>query len=176
MTIVCQQQPVGGRELVHGAVNARRQLSLLPSLRGSPQVGSAIPVYRLSRHSVSLPKPLSRARKIGWRYPIVRGDAPGFVALLKKADRLEFGGIHEGSLAKNLLDAAALAKQALPHTETFEPRILEVPSLRLHALWMFAPRAGGRFISLIRGRAVGQTTQLQIADNFDSLIKTGLPP
>jgi hypothetical protein len=170
MAIVGQAEPVGGREIIHAALSRRiRRPKPIASLKGSPKTGAALPVYRISRKGALVSKPLSRAKKIGWRYLIVGGSAIGLAVLARRSQRLEFGGIHEGALPDSLLKAAELAEQRSgAETKTFEPRLLEIPSQHVFALWMFAPRVGSFFIPLTGSG----TESLRVVDKIEILAKT----
>ncbi len=144
-------EPSGGRDIVHSALSQRSHRSQhLPALRGSPQTGAPLPVYLLSRDEALLSNPLSAARLIGWKYPIVGGDAPGLATLLIAPDGPKFAGITHGPLPSRLLDAAALADDHLESlAEEFEPRLLEIPALHICALWLFRAEGENFFISLM---------------------------
>ena len=151
MPIKVQIEPVGGRDIVNTALSKRSHRSQhLPALRGSPKTGSPLPVYLLNQEEALLPDPLSAANLVGWKYPIIGGDSAGIAFLLKTSDGLKFGGISHGNLPKRLLDAAVIADNHLKsRTEEFEPRLLEVPALRIYALWLFCDVRDDIFISLM---------------------------
>jgi hypothetical protein len=110
----------------------------LPSLKGSPKIGTPLPNYILDPGDVSRSSPLAAARRVGWKYPVVDGAAPGLATLVEKAGTLAYTGINHGISAERLIDAAILADDNLRSTvDEFEPRILEIPALRLYALWLY---------------------------------------
>ncbi len=140
-------------------------------MRGSPQTGAPLPVYLLSHDEALLPDPLPAAKLIGWNYPIVGGDSAGLAFLLIAPDGLKFAGISHGPLADRLLDAAALAENhPESRAEEFEPRLLEIPGLRIYALWLFHAERENLFISLMDGQPPG-SSGLQIENDIQPRIR-----
>lgn len=89
---------------------------------------------------------------VGWLYPIVSGESVHLVSVRKQVDGLTFAGISQGALGYRVLEAAALAEQAVRKREqTFEPRILEIPALRLICLWLCGRKTRSLYISLLEG-------------------------
>ena len=175
MTIKTQVEPAGGRDIVHSALSQRsHRAKHFPSLSGTPQTGAPLPVYLLSRDEASLQNPLANAKLIGWKYPILGGDSVGLASLLITEDGLKFAGINHGLLSGRLLDAAVLAdsKQG-PLAKEFEPRLLEIPSLRIYALWLFCTGSENSFISLMDGHPPG-SAKLRIVKSIRSRIRTAL--
>ncbi len=150
MAIIRAREPVRGREIVHAALRRTiREDHPVPLLRNFGQTGAPLPIYRIGPTGIAHPHPITRAKKIGWRYPIVNGGSPGLACLLQKSDCLEFSGVSDGQFPERLFDAAAVAEEQLGHLERkFQPRLLEIPSLRLYLLWLFSPRRESRFIPL----------------------------
>jgi len=84
----------------------------------------------------------AKARPIGWRYLIVRGEPVAF-ADVKPADTgaLAFSRLTHGAVPQRLAQAAELAEQAYGSSaDSFEARILEIPSLYEAALWLHGAR------------------------------------
>ena len=159
MALKGQAEPVGGRDIVNDALRQRaHRAQQSPALRGSPQTGAPLPVYLLGREEALLSDPLGAAKLIGWKYPVIGGDSPGIASLLIAPDGLKFAGINHGPLPERLLDAAVLADRNLgPLEETFEPRLLEIPALRLYALWLFRNDRENFFVSLMDGQPPGSS-------------------
>lgn len=138
MVIRRQPEPPGARNILHAALITRmRSARHILALRGSPRTGAPLPIYRLSYSATASPEPLRKARKVGLYYPIVGGDTPGLGHLIIARGGLRFAGVSEGRLALGLLDAATLAEDKLrTKTRIFTARLLEIPSLRIYALWL----------------------------------------
>jgi len=161
MTIIIQKPPARGRIIVHAELQKRLGRSEhIRSLLGSPQTGSALPLYRISTASASKAHPLKRARKVGWQYPLVGGEYPGLVLLFQKRTGLKYAGIIEGGMPKRLIEVAFVAEQHLRNTdEIYEPRLLEMPWQRLVLLWMRGSRGTNWFYPISRARADWEATR-----------------
>jgi hypothetical protein len=168
MPIVSQLQPKNAREIVHMALGQRlHRAEHAASLRGAPRTGAALPVYRIAKANISDRTLLSRAKKIGWRYPLVGGECPGLVHLVTVRGGFEFGGITEGIFAQRLLDAALLAEHALSkHKKKFQPRLLDIPALHVHALWLRSPRGTNYFIALSES-----ANSMKMEDNIHGMMR-----
>ncbi len=175
MAIIGQSEPAGGRKIIHRALRQRtRKDHPLPLLRNLGQTGAPLPNYRISPKGIAHPRPLSQAKKIGWRYPIVNGGLIGLACLIKKSDHLEFAGISDGQFPERLFEAATIAEEQLRHLERkFQPRLLEIPSLHLHMLWLFSPRRKSRFISLADSLEPFPPSLLTMGE-FEALIRGAL--
>ena len=167
MALKGQTEPAGGRDIVNSALNERAQRGQqLPALRGSPQTGAAIPVYLVSRDEAALPEPLKAAKLVGWKYPVIGGDSPGIASLLAAPDGLKFAGINHGPLPERLLEAAVLAESSLgSREEVYEPRLLEIPALRIYALWLYRADQENFFIALLNGQPPG-SSKLQMENSI----------
>lgn len=152
MAIVVKAEPAGARYIIHDALARRRHRAHhLPALRGAVRVGTPLPIYVLDHREAYRGASLAAARRVGWRYPIIGGASPGFAMLNDEAGRLSFAGVGHGRLAERLLQAAVLAEDNLAaRDESYEPRLLEIPSLRLCALWLHGPQ--DFFIVLVDGQ------------------------
>ena len=163
MAVFTQAKPAGGREILHRALRKRfhrRPAVTMP--RGIAQTGTPMPAYRLTRRAAAQAKPLSRAREVGWRYPVLVGGTPCLACLRNSSYGLQYGGMGEGILPQRLFEAAALAVKELDSIEgRFQPRLLEIPALRLFALWLFAPRRASRFIVLVAGYGSSSTLKIE---------------
>jgi hypothetical protein len=156
MTIRNQPEPTGGRDIIHAALSARlpQTRSLRAAKVGAVQTGHPLPVYVLTRQDAQLPDPLARATLAGWSYPIVGGQEPGLASLSGTPDTPHFSGTTEGSLPQRLLEAAELAERQLADDpEVYEPRLLDMPALRMFCLWLKGPR--DRFVQLLGGQPAG---------------------
>jgi len=174
MALKGQTEPAGGRDIVNGALSERAQRGpQLPALCGVPQTGAALPVYLLSREEAALADPLQAAKLVGWKYPVIGGASPGIASLLAAPDGLKFAGINHGPLPERLLEAAVLAESNLgPLNEVFEPRLLEIPALRIYALWLYRDQEN-YFISLLDGQPPG-SSQLQMENGIAPRIGAAL--
>jgi hypothetical protein len=176
MTIKGQIEPVGGRDIVNTALSQRsHRTEHLPALHGSPQTGAPLPVYLISRDEALSSDPLSEAKLIGWKYPIVGGRSDGLAFLLRVAPTdLKFAGISHGPLPRRLLEAAVLADNHLGSlTEEFEPRLLEIPALHIYALWLHRAERKNVFISLMDGQPPA-SSKLRIVNSIQSRISRRL--
>jgi hypothetical protein len=122
----------------------------------------------------SRPKPLARARRTGWRYPIV-GDAGAGLGHLRQTRRgLVFAGISEGPLAGRVLHAAAVAETELSDSaHSFELRLLDIPALRIFALWLRARRGPSYFVPLT-DQAPEPSGGPRLVKGIETLIGTAL--
>jgi hypothetical protein len=124
----------------------------IPALRNAPHTGQPLPVYRLSRRAALGKAPLSHVRHIGWKYPLIGGDECGLVFLAETHEGLRYAGINSGDFPRCVMDAAVLAERELHADErNYEPRLLEIPELKLYALWLRAERGKSRFVLLSEG-------------------------
>ena len=167
-------EPTGGREVVGDALGRRRhQAHSMPSLRGAPRIGAPLPVFLIHRRDAKRRAPMSAARLVGWRYPIVGAEEVALASLREGEHGKVFTGIEHGLLPERLMDAAKLADSKLKGRPShFEPRLLEVPSLRIHVLWLYRARQS-RFVSLMEGRPPG-TGELTFVRSIAPLIHEAL--
>jgi len=150
MSFAKSPAPSAGSRLVRAALRKRlHQDHHLELLRGSLQIGAPLPVYRLGTAGIRKANPLTGARKSGWCYPLQAGQSKGvaFVAHCRRGP--VFAGINGGAFAERLFNAADLAVRELAaNAVRFEPRLVEIPVLRIYALWLFARGGQSRFVSL----------------------------
>lgn len=100
-------------------------------------VAQAFPVYHLGLDDiVNRRKGLRAARQSGWRY-LIDDELSATVLLEQAHDRHSFGSFTRGRLP------AALARQVVElnnnpqlQQRTVEPSLLEIPALRVTALWL----------------------------------------
>ncbi|HTQ15385.1 MAG TPA: hypothetical protein VMH86_16050 [Rhizomicrobium sp.] len=146
MTITMGDEPAGIRRIAHTALAKRLHLNLR-SLRGAPKTGAPIPLYRATPDSI-LHK-TSRPRRTGWRVPVVGGEIEGLVNIHTAGGSARYAGINEGVLSGRLMAAAAIAQAKLGKSrERFELRLLELPDLRFHALWLHTRNGRDHFVPL----------------------------
>ncbi len=151
-----------------------RRAPSLPSLCGSPRIGTPLPVYHLSRKEAALGDPVSTAKMIGWRYAVIGGQWPGVASLKEDAGALSYAGLSYGTPAQRLLDAAQLAEETLGSAAVeYEPRVIEIPSLRLSALWLFRPSGQSYYVVIEDGRAA-DTCVLQLDRSIQPRIAAAL--
>ena len=83
---------------------------------------------------------LSNAKLIGWRYIILKGDDPMAAAELGVDDSgggLEFSQINRGPFVGSTVEGVGLAENLdAVRNDTYEPRLLKIPSLYIIALWL----------------------------------------
>lgn len=175
MVIKLQSEPAGARNILHASLSSRiRSARHILALRGSPRTGAPLPIYRISYAEAASSSPLRKARKVGWQYPIVGGDAPGLGHLIKRRDGLTFAGVSEGGLAQSLLDAARLAEEKLQKLKKkFSARLLEIPSLRIYALWLHS-RDKKDFFIFLGEEEHGAKSPFSLADDLAPRIKRAL--
>lgn len=158
-----QVEPQQGRAIVHEALRRRLHgTPAVPMSLGIAQTGTPIPVYRLTRRGAAKAEPLSSVRKVGWRYPVLIAETSHLAYVRESSHGLQFGGMGEGILPQRLFEAAGLVERELQAVEeSFQPRLLEIPSLRLYALWLYAPRGASRFVRLIDGFGANGALQIE---------------
>jgi hypothetical protein len=141
-------------------------------MRGTLQVSAPLPVYRLGFKASLRPHPLRNARLKGWSYLIIGGESAGVAHLRVNRGEFTFDGITDGPAAHILLDAAILATDRLESLKrSFEARILEIPSLRVHALWLYCRGGGSQFVDF---RAVGADAKLDSLRQIEMRIASAL--
>jgi hypothetical protein len=167
MPISRPREPVGSREILHSALAKRLHGSRqLRCLRGAPKTGAPLPIYRIGRTATLRPNPLAIAKKIGWGFPIVGGEVPGVGYLTVKGAALRYAGVVEGQAAKRLWNAAALADRHMRSRKgSFEARILQIPTLRIRALWLHSRKQKSVFVVLRSARA-----RLQLVTDIQPLV------
>lgn len=151
MSFMMQEEPAHGRDRAHDEICARLHPSRrMASLDGKLRTGTPLPVYRLGRPRGDITtRPEERAKKVGWRYPIFGGKVPGLLFLHRAGGKLVYGGISEGEFPNRLLKAALAAEKEIGGMKkALEPRLLEIPSLRLYMLWFYASRGKNYFFPL----------------------------
>jgi hypothetical protein len=150
MPIKRKAEPPEARKVLHTSLGKRTHYARhVRALRGTAKVADPLPVYALSFKACSRPHPLRYVRLRGWSYLIVGGETTGLAQLRVYDGTLNFAGITDGPAAQLLLDAAMEADSQLRSAKrVFEARILEIPYLRVHALWMYSRRAGSQFVDL----------------------------
>jgi hypothetical protein len=175
MPIVSKTEPIGGRDIVRKTLTVRSQRARDDSaLRGSLQTGAPLPIYLVSSEEISGADPLSSAKIVGWRYPVIGGASAGLVTLVEDKGDLKFAGVSQGLLPARLLEAAALAEDNLRSTEErLEPRLLEIPSLRVTALWLCGSQGQNLFIFLVDGQR-WDSSQLQIEHSVQPRVTAAL--
>jgi hypothetical protein len=136
------------------------------------KVGAPLPVYTLGPERLLANRSLSAATRMGWRYPIVDGAKSGLATVFDGDGALKFAGLSFGENAQRLLQAAAIAENELAgRAERFEPRLLEIPSLQISALWLY----GGRsfFVPIVDGYCL-HPQSLRLEDDIESRISAAL--
>jgi hypothetical protein len=174
MPIKRKANPPGARRILHASLARRAHHARhIKALRGPAKVSSPVPVYGLGFKASSRPHPLRNVRLAGWNYLIVGGEAVGIAHLRVNRGTMSFAGITDGHAARVLLDAAILADRELQSLKScFEARILDIPSLHIHALWLYSPRGGSRFVHL--GAVEPSDTKLMSLSEIETRITAAL--
>jgi len=99
------------------------------------------------------------------------GDSFAIALLVDGTDHLVYAGMSQGVIGKRLLDAASFAEDALAKVvKDYEPRLLEIPALRIYLLWLFS-RGDSRFVVLSDRGTLG-SDELATTLQIESLIKS----
>ncbi len=171
MPIVTQPEPEGARETVHEALGRRmpRAEFLTPLGGGAPETTSPLPLYNVGLDHALGPDPVANATLVGWRYPVVGGAQPGLAHLTAGPDGLTYGGLSHGAFPQRLLDATGVADQALGDApESYEARLLQIPALRIFALWLAGER--DHFVVLADG-TTAEVSPLRMTDDIRPTIE-----
>lgn len=165
MAIKTLTGPLEGRAVLSRALADRRlpgtsrnefgdgRLAMVEApLGGSGSIASPVRMQLLQLKDISGNSTLERTVTTGWRYPVVQGQQVGLATLRETADhRPEFAGISLGFLSERFAKSSFFAEAMLKSIEAeLEPRILEVPALKLVTLWFHGIDAD-YFIPLIDG-------------------------
>lgn len=179
MPIVIPREPEGARETVHEALGRRipRAQFLTPLGGAQPQTTSPLPLYNLGLDQALGPDPVEKAKLVGWRYPVVGGPQAGLAHLTSGPEGLTYSGLSHGHFPQRLLDATAVAEQALGAApEAYEARLLQIPALRIFALWLSGKQ--DRFVILADGKTA-EVSPLQVTEDIGPVIEAvrrGPPP
>lgn len=151
MTVAPSTPPPGGEQIVAAALAQRREKTVrIASLIGVPMIGAPLPMYNIRYDQTQRQDPVKAAQLVGWRYPIIGGEKPGLAHLSPQADGDDYAGLTHGYLPERLLAAARLAEERLGDSpDIYEPRLLQIPSLNIIALWMAG--SADKFILLTAG-------------------------
>ncbi len=169
-----RQKPPRGRGILHRAL--KRRLRRGGAVAGSDKpakIAEPLPVYRLTRDGAKRAKPLTRARRVGWRYPLLLGKTACLAYLREARGSLRFAGVTEGLLPRRLFEAVPIAERELGTIDRgFQPRFLEIPSLRFYALWLHARAGESRVVALLAPEAVSSDlrTERQFARDIKALL------
>jgi hypothetical protein len=136
------------------AVAAKRNVAP-PSGSAASPLGGALPslskpvqIYLLRLEDIKpgfdLKSLQNAAKPIGWRYVIASGGQEVITADLKSStpQNASFGRINAGPVAAQLAAAAEKATELFGSSdpESYEVRLLDVPSLSKQALWLHGPK------------------------------------
>lgn len=137
----------------------------LPAMGGAAPVATQpLRLFGLRLDQIKDDSFLNSATPIGWRYLIV-SNGPIAVADVKAGSGQQGSNFHRlirGELAQRLDKASELAQKRYANDpDSFEVRILEIPSLYMAALWLHGQR--DVFIPLLEGgeanrRDIGEDT------------------
>lgn len=173
MAIERQQGPEGGQDVVAEALTRRAHRSATVSpLGGTPRLYDPIPVYHLGLDDAERGYSPSKARKVGWWYPVIGGVEPAFALIEEAEGRPRFAGLVHGTLAKRLYLACDLVDRSFRDSaEHYEPRVFDIPALHLVSLWLVGNQ--DLFVPLMLGKPPG-TAPLMIQEQIESRIKEAL--
>ena len=171
MGLILRKGPERGRNMVGRALH---------DLRGPPDpnavLGGAgvdlsepLPLYRLALDQITDRDCLARAEHMGWRYLIESQGKAAFADVKEGADTpVRFASLSQNANAHRLIEATHLSEAAATG-EDYEPRILDVPSLRTSALWLMS--RDSIFIPFIDVKRL-KGAPVQIEEDFlDDLIR-----
>ncbi|MGZ8709867.1 MAG: hypothetical protein ACXW5U_13415 [Thermoanaerobaculia bacterium] len=143
MALVIDRAPEEGLDLVRNHLPfgfVRSSVDAAKRGGALPVVTQPIPIHtaQLQEFLETNQSLLSHSPFTGWQYLIFRQGKPVASAELISAERgLEYGGLDEGSLARDVVDAIRFAERLREvQTSRYEIRILRVPSLWLDAVWL----------------------------------------
>jgi len=155
MTIKGTEGPSQGLDVVRQALKhlsprTTKRLSEALTLGGA-QAAQPIPLYVIGLDEIQDDNFLSAASMAGWRYMLVNDDPVAAADVdVSENNTVGFSRLIHSTHAASLLKASQKAdKEYGKAAMEYEPRILEVPSLYLSALWLhgeedhFFPYASG---------------------------------
>lgn len=150
MSVMIEPAPEESNTVVSRALRVRiRRESPLPLLRASLRIATPLPAYGISNNGLRAADPLARARLHAWRYPLLSGSDSGFAHVIKRGKSLDFAGVSAGRFAERVLAACVCAEREFAsRKEPYQARLLNLPALHLHAVWLFRPRGKSRFLVL----------------------------
>lgn len=109
-------------------------------------------MYFVGLEDVANGNVLSNAKLIGWRYILIRGDAPFAAAELGVDDSgggLEFSQLNRGPFVGSTIEGVGLAENLdAVRNNNYEPRLLKIPSLYIIALWLYGQNSEDIIIPL----------------------------
>jgi hypothetical protein len=147
MPIHSRREPRHSRSIVHDGLALTHARGA--TLGRGAQTGAPLPVY----HAVPGKNgdPSSKARLIGWDYPVTDSESLlGLARLRRPPGGFVFDGVTHGWLVELLAQAAHLAHEKLGRGRNpIEPRLLEMPAFGV-ALWLHG--AGGDHYVLLARR------------------------
>jgi hypothetical protein len=116
-----------------------KRSKVAPTGGGPPKTPTLpLPVYGLGMKDLMQEAFLNIARPKGWRYLIVTNGTIAVADVRERDDgSLKFTGMTSGPIAQRIEEAAELAEKLYKNeVKSFEPRILEIPSVYMTALWL----------------------------------------
>jgi len=147
MTITKLAGPAGGTAAISRSVPfllSRGPLAVSPMGGAAPiETSQPLQLFVVKLSDITDEGFIKKAVPVGWRYLIV-GQGPLAVADVKEAagvQQASLSSLIRGPLVERLSQAAELAEQKYSDDpNSFEVRILEIPSLYITALWLHGPR------------------------------------
>jgi hypothetical protein len=170
MPIKRKTEPIEARTLLASSLARRmHHAKHVSALRGKVRVSGPIPVFALGFKSSRRSYPLRNVRLAGWTYLLMGNEAAGLAHLRGTRGRLSFAGLTAGPAAQDLIEAATLADEKLNSVNrSFEARVLEIPSLRIQAFWLYSSHRRSQFVALESGSV--KTRRLESLDEFEERI------
>ncbi|MBB4233248.1 hypothetical protein [Rhizobium mongolense] len=133
-----------------------------------------IPVYLLGLDRIKAADPLGHVELVAWRYLLERPDNAqvAYADVQQRDAKAEFVSVTGGDVAAALLEAAHRAEAyAATRSGDVEIRLLEVPSVKLSAIWLvdgtdvFIPYIDGNQQSQFKWKTVSRDAVLkELAD------------
>jgi hypothetical protein len=143
-------------------VRENAPMLLGPNVNGpDPTIGKPWPIYVQTEQKLANGQVVLAPRLAAWEYPILAGSTALGTAEIS-ADPVEWAALHPPEHAQAIFNAIAFIA-AQSHTfesnDSYELRILNVPSVALSALWLSGP--DDRFVPIT---VVGTEFTLQVLD------------
>lgn len=153
MSIANPTGPTEGRDVVFSALSTRTSaVDGFLSLGRGIRVGAPLPVYQVGLSDLNGEQWSSKVRLVAWRYPLVGEDGVGLADVKGAQGTAYLTNIHAGPSVDRFWKASLLAEKELAsYSETFGVRILEIPALRIAALWLVGTTGRTFFVPFIDG-------------------------
>jgi hypothetical protein len=149
MSLHLAKTPPAVTALAHEELGRRLAAKeFIAALRGSPKIGTGIPMFTVTKKSLQAESLLARSKRTGWCFPIMDGEVPGTAVIRTEHKGLRYHGILGSDFAKRLMTVVRKAEAKHSKGKPFELRLLEIPHLRYFAAWLHADNGRGKFLAL----------------------------